>query len=44
MQTIDIIQDSPQLIRIDVRINGYRKIKEVVRRSKQNTNVRRNRV
>jgi len=44
MQTIDIIQDSPQLIRIDVRINGYRKIKEVVRRSKQKTNVRRNRV
>ena len=42
MQTIDIIQDSPQLIRLDIRINGYRSIKEVVRSSKQKTNVRRN--
>ena len=42
MKTIDIIQDSPQLIRLDIRINGYRRVKEVVRSSKQKTNVRRN--
>ena len=40
MNTINIIEDSPQLIRLDIRINGMRKVKEVL--YKLQTDIKRN--
>ena len=40
MNTINIIEDSPQLIRLDIRINGMRRVKEVLR--ERNTSKERN--
>ena len=40
MDSISIIQDNPQLIRLDIRINGMRRVKEVLRERK--TNIERN--
>ena len=36
MDSISIIQDNPQLIRLDIRINGMRRVKEVLRERKKN--------
>ena len=38
--TLDIITSNPMLIRLDIRINGHRRIKEVARERK--TLVKRN--
>jgi len=40
MNAINIIEDTPQLIRLDIRINGMRRVKEVLRERK--TNIERN--
>ena len=40
MNDININQDRPQLIRLDIRINGMRKVKEVL--YKLQTDIKRN--